>query len=239
MNIAIIGYGKMGHEIEKICRERGHTIVCTIDANEEDKFESVEFKNADVAIEFSYPESALNNYKRAFAANVPVVSGTTGWLDNINEVKQACKKEGQTFFYASNFSLGVNILFAVNKYLANIMNDFPEYNVHVDETHHIHKLDAPSGTALTIANGILESIERKKQWKLDEQNSDDDLQINAFREGDVPGIHTIKYESDVDSIELSHRAKSRKGFALGAVVAAEFTANKKGFLGMEDLLPFK
>ncbi len=239
MNIAIIGYGKMGHEIEKICRERGHTIVCTIDANEEDKFESDEFRSADVAIEFSSPESALNNYKRAFAANVPVVSGTTGWLDNINEVKQACKKEGQTFFYASNFSLGVNILFAVNKYLANIMNDFPEYNVHVDETHHIHKLDAPSGTALTIANGILESIERKKQWKLDEQNSDDDLQINAFREGDVPGIHTIKYESDVDSIELSHRAKSRKGFALGAVVAAEFTANKKGFLGMEDLLPFK
>ena len=239
MNIAIIGYGKMGHEIEKICRERGHTIVCTIDANEEDKFESDEFRSAHVAIEFSSPESALNNYKRAFAANVPVVSGTTGWLDNINEVKQACKKEGQTFFYASNFSLGVNILFAVNKYLANIMNDFPEYNVHVDETHHIHKLDAPSGTALTIANGILESIERKKQWKLDEQNSDDDLQINAFREGDVPGIHTIKYESDVDSIELSHSAKSRKGFALGAVVAAEFTANKKGFLGMEDLLPFK
>ena len=239
MKIALLGYGKMGHEIEKICRERGHTIVCTIDANEEDKFESDEFRSADVAIEFSSPESALNNYKRAFAANVPVVSGTTGWLDNINEVKQACKKEGQTFFYASNFSLGVNILFAVNKYLANIMNDFPEYNVHVDETHHIHKLDAPSGTALTIANGILESIERKKQWKLDEQNSDDDLQINAFREGDVPGIHTIKYESDVDSIELSHRAKSRKGFALGAVVAAEFTANKKGFLGMEDLLPFK
>ena len=239
MNIAIIGYGKMGHEIEKICRERGHNIVCTIDVGEESKFESDEFKNAAVAIEFSSPESALNNYKRAFAANVPVVSGTTGWLGNIDEVKQACEKDGQTFFYASNFSLGVNILFAVNKYLANIMNDFPEYNVHVDETHHIHKLDAPSGTAITIAEGILESLERKKQWKLDEQNSKDDLQINAFREGEVPGIHTIKYESEVDSIELKHDAKSRKGFALGAVVAAEFTANKKGFLGMEDLLPFK
>ena len=239
MNIAIIGYGKMGHEIEKICRERGHNIVCTIDAGEESKFDSQEFKNADVAIEFSSPQSALNNYKRAFAANVPVVSGTTGWLDNIDEVKQACQEEGQTFFYASNFSLGVNILFAVNKYLANIMNDFPEYNVHVDETHHIHKLDAPSGTAITIAEGILESVERKKQWKLDEQKSDDELQINAFREGEVPGIHTIKYESEVDTIELTHDAKSRKGFALGAVVAAEFTANKKGFLGMEDLLPFK
>ena len=239
MNIAIIGYGKMGHEIEKICRERGHNIVCTIDANEEAKFEGDEFKSADVAIEFSSPESALNNYKRAFAANVPVVSGTTGWLDNIDVVKEACQKDGQTFFYASNFSLGVNILFAVNKYLANIMNDFTEYDVHVDETHHIHKLDAPSGTALTIAEGILQSLERKKQWKLDEQNSDDDLQINAFRKGEVPGIHTIKYESEVDSITLSHYAKSRKGFALGAVVAAEFTANKKGFLGMEDLLPFK
>ena len=238
MNIAIIGYGKMGHEIEKICRERGHNIVCTIDANEEAKFDSDEFKSADVAIEFSSPESALSNYKRAFAANVPVVSGTTGWLDKIEVVKEACEKDGQTFFYASNFSLGVNILFAVNKYLANIMNDFPEYDVHVDETHHIHKLDAPSGTALTIAEGILQSLERKKQWKLDKQNSDDDLQINAFREGEVPGIHTIKYESEVDSITLSHDAKSRKGFALGAVVAAEFAAKKKGFLGMEDLLPF-
>jgi 4-hydroxy-tetrahydrodipicolinate reductase len=238
MNIAIIGYGKMGHEIEKICRERGHNIVCTIDANEEAKFDSDEFKSADVAIEFSSPESALNNYKLAFAANVPVVSGTTGWLDKIDVVKEACEKDGQTFFYASNFSLGVNILFAVNKYLANIMNDFPEYDVHVDETHHIHKLDAPSGTALTIAEGILQSLERKKQWKLDKQNSDDDLQINAFREGEVPGIHTIKYESEVDSITLSHDAKSRKGFALGAVVAAEFAAKKKGFLGMEDLLPF-
>lgn len=238
MNIAIIGYGKMGHEIEKICRERGHNIVCTIDANEEAKFDSDEFKSADVAIEFSSPESALNNYKLAFAANVPVVSGTTGWLDKIDVVKEACEKDGQTFFYTSNFSLGVNILFAVNKYLANIMNDFPEYDVHVDETHHIHKLDAPSGTALTIAEGILQSLERKKQWKLDKQNSDDDLQINAFREAEVSGIHTIKYESEVDSITLSHDAKSRKGFALGAVVAAEFAAKKKGFLGMEDLLPF-
>ncbi|MDD2474959.1 MAG: 4-hydroxy-tetrahydrodipicolinate reductase [Dysgonamonadaceae bacterium] len=238
MNIAIIGYGKMGHEIEKICRERGHTIVCTIDMNEEDKFESDEFKSAQVAIEFSSPDSALNNYRRAFAANVPVVSGTTGWLDNIDEVKQACERDGQTFFYASNFSLGVNILFAVNKYLANIMNDFTEYNVHIEETHHIHKLDAPSGTAITIAEGILDSVERKKHWKLDKQDNNDDLQINSYRKDEVPGIHTIKYESEVDTIELTHDAKSRKGFALGAVVAAEFTAGKKGFLGMEDLLPF-
>ena len=198
MNIAIIGYGKMGREIEKICRERGHNIVCTIDVNEEAKFESDEFKSADVAIEFSSPESALNNYKRAFAANVPIVSGTTGWLDDIKVVRKACEEDGQTFFYASNFSLGVNILFAVNKYLANIMSDFPQYEVHVDETHHIHKLDAPSGTALTIAEGILQSLERKNQWKLDEQSNTEDLRINAFRKGEVPGIHTIKYESEVD-----------------------------------------
>ena len=238
MNIAIIGYGEMGREIEKICRARGHNIVCTIDVNEEDKFKSDEFKSADVAIEFTSPDSALNNYKKAFAANVPVVSGTTGWLNNIDEVKDACEKDGQTFFYASNFSLGVNILFAVNKYLANIMNDFDDYEVHVDETHHIHKLDAPSGTALTIADDILESITRKKQWALDKQNNAEDLRINAYREGEIPGIHTITYDSDVDTITLSHNAKSRKGFALGAVVAAEFTAKHKGFLGMQDLLPF-
>ncbi|HUI32541.1 MAG: 4-hydroxy-tetrahydrodipicolinate reductase [Dysgonamonadaceae bacterium] len=238
MNIAIIGYGKMGREIEKICRERDHDIVCIIDVGDEDKFNSDEFKSAQVAIEFSSPESALENYRRAFAADVPVVSGTTGWLDNIDEVKEACEEEGKTFFYASNFSLGVNILFAVNSYLAKIMNNFPEYNVHIDETHHIHKLDAPSGTAITLAEGIMDSIEQKKQWKLNEETTDDDLRINSYREKEVPGIHTVKYESEVDEIEITHNAKSRKGFALGAVLAAEFTANKKGFLGMKDLLPF-
>lgn len=238
MKIAIIGYGKMGHEIEKICRERDHDIVCIIDVGDEDKFNSDEFKSAQVAIEFSSPESALENYRRAFAANVPVVSGTTGWLDHMDEVKQACEKEGQTFFYASNFSLGVNILFAINSYLAKIMNDFSEYNVHIDETHHIHKLDAPSGTAITLAEGIMDSIERKRQWKLDKETDEDDLRINSYREKEVPGIHTVKYESEVDEIEITHNAKSRKGFALGAVLAAEFTANKKGFLGMKDLLPF-
>ena len=238
MKIAIIGYGKMGHEIEKICRERGHEIVSIIDIGDENKFDSSEFKSAEVAIEFSSPKSAIQNYRRAFAANVPVVSGTTGWLDNIDEVKQACEKDGKTFFYASNYSVGVNILFAVNKYLAKIMNDFPAYNVHIDETHHIHKLDAPSGTALTLAEGVMESVDRKKQWKLDEQPSDEDLRINSYRKDEVPGIHTVTYESEVDTIQITHDAKSRKGFALGAVIAAEFTANKKGFLGMKDLLPF-
>lgn len=236
MKIALIGYGKMGHEIEKIALERGHEIVCTIDLGEDNKFESDEFKSADVAIEFTSPESALNNYKSAFAADVPVVSGTTGWLENIDEIKKECSENGKTFFYASNFSLGVNLFFALNKKLAKMMNNYSDYNVRMEETHHIHKLDAPSGTAITLAEGVIENLDRKEAWLLDKENSESDLKISSFREGEVPGIHTVIYESDVDTITISHDAKSRKGFALGAVVAAEFTKDKKGFLGMEDLL---
>lgn len=238
MKIALIGYGKMGHEIEKIALERGHEIVCTIDLNENDKFTSPQFKSADVAIEFTSPESAIHNYRRAFAVNVPVVSGTTGWLEHMDEVKAACENDGQTFFYASNFSLGVNIFFALNKHLAKIMNAFPSYSVRMEETHHIHKLDAPSGTAITLAEGILEHIDTKSAWTLNENPQPDELPIEAFREGEIPGIHTVIYESDADTIRISHDAKSRKGFALGAVMAAEFTKDKKGFLGMEDMLKF-
>ncbi|HBG41954.1 MAG TPA: 4-hydroxy-tetrahydrodipicolinate reductase, partial [Porphyromonadaceae bacterium] len=181
MNIALIGYGKMGHEIEKIARERGHTIVCIIDLNEENKFDSPEFKRADVAIEFTSPQSALQNYRRAFAAGVPVVSGTTGWLEHLDEIKKACQNGGNTFFYASNFSLGVNIFFAVNRYLAKIMNGFPAYDVRLEETHHIHKLDAPSGTAITLAEEILASLDRKREWKLDRVDREDQLLVKAFR----------------------------------------------------------
>ena len=236
MKIALIGYGKMGHEIEKIALHRGHEVVCTIDMNEDDKFESDEFKSADVAIEFTSPQSALNNYKRAFAANVPVVSGTTGWLEHIEKIKKECSENGKTFFYASNFSLGVNLFFALNKKLAKMMNQFPDYNVRMEETHHIHKLDAPSGTAITLAEGVLENIDAKSKWALDKTELDSDLLITSFREGEVPGIHTVVYESEVDSIQITHDAKSRKGFALGAVLAAEFTNGKKGYLGMEDML---
>ncbi len=225
----------MGREIERIARDRGHEIVATIDMNEEEKFHSAEFKSADVAIEFTSPASAFQNYMHAFEAGVPVVSGTTGWLDRIDQIKEACEKEGKTFFYASNFSLGVNLFFALNNYLAGLMNRFSDYNVRIEETHHIHKLDAPSGTAITLAEGILERVERKKEWSLDKKE-DDTLHIESFREGEVPGIHTVVYESPVDSIRLTHDAKSREGFALGAVLAAEFTKGKKGFLGMEDLL---
>lgn len=238
MKIALIGYGKMGHEIEKIVRERGHEMVCIIDIGDEEKFDSPEFKSADVAIEFSSPQSALSNYRRAFAAGIPVVSGTTGWLEHLEEIKSACENDGKTFFYASNFSLGVNIFFALNSYLAKIMSRFPDYDVRMEETHHIHKLDAPSGTAITLAEGIIENVGRKNKWSLNNALSQNELEIKAFREGEVPGIHTVIYESESDSIRITHDAKSRRGFALGAVIAAEFTKGKQGFLGMSDMLKF-
>ena len=238
MKIALIGYGKMGKTIEQIAVSRGHEIVSIVDINNPEEIHSDNFKSADVAIEFTIPASAFNNYMNCFAAGVPVVSGTTGWLDRIGEIKEKCEKEGKTFFYASNFSIGVNIFFALNKYLAKIMNNFPAYDVKMTEIHHIHKLDAPSGTAITLAEGIIENMDRKDRWTLETAEQPTDLPIHAIREGEVPGIHEITYESDVDYITIKHDAKSRAGFALGAVVAAEFTAGKKGFLGMEDMLKF-
>ena len=175
MKIALIGYGKMGQEIEKVALERGHQIVCKVDIDENDKFHSPEFKSADVAIEFTTPKSALNNYRKAFESNVPVVSGTTGWLEDIDEIKNECNNNGKTFFYASNFSLGVNLFFAVNKYLSKLMNNFPDYEVVMEETHHIHKLDAPSGTAITLAEDIIANIKRKNSWAL--YNDTDDNKI--------------------------------------------------------------
>ena len=238
MKIALIGYGKMGKTIEKIALERGHEIVSVIDVSNPEDFNSAAFKSADVAIEFTVPSTALSNYMKCFEANVPVVSGTTGWLDRMDEVKEKCEKEGKTFFYASNYSIGVNIFFAVNSYLARIMNNFPSYNVRMTETHHIHKLDAPSGTAITLAEGILEQVDRKERWVLETEEKPTDLAIHAIREGEVPGIHEIIYDSEADYISIKHDAKSRAGFALGAVVAAEFTAGKKGLLGMDDMLKF-
>ncbi|GAB6119766.1 4-hydroxy-tetrahydrodipicolinate reductase [Dysgonomonas termitidis] len=238
MNIALIGYGKMGHEIEKIAVSRGHNIVSVIDVNNTDDFGSSAFKSADVAIEFSTPDSAIDNYRKCFAAHVPVVAGTTGWLEHMDEVKKACSEGVQTFFYASNYSLGVNIFFVLNKYLARIMNNYPDYDVKMEEIHHIHKLDAPSGTAITLAEGVIENISRKERWNLEVEEKQSDLAIHCIREGEVPGIHEIIYESDADIISIKHDAKSRKGFALGAVIAAEFTKGKKGFLGMDDMLKF-
>ncbi len=238
MNIALIGYGKMGHEIEKIALKRGHNIVSIIDMNNLEEFNSPAFKSADVAIEFSTPDSAIQNYRKCFEVGVAVVAGTTGWLEHLDEVKRACAEQGKTFFYASNYSLGVNIFFALNKYLAKIMNNYPSYDVKMEEVHHIHKLDAPSGTAITLAEDLIKEVDRKERWNLEVEEKQTDLSIHCIREGEVPGIHEIIYESEADIISIKHDAKSRVGFALGAVLAAEFTNGKKGFLGMGDMLKF-
>jgi 4-hydroxy-tetrahydrodipicolinate reductase len=238
MKIALIGYGKMGKIIERIALERGHEIVSVIDVDNFNDFESDAFKSADVAIEFTVPQVALRNYRRAFASGVAVVSGTTGWTEELPALKKEIEEGGKTLFWSSNFSIGVNIFMAVNKYLATIMNQFPSYNVEMTEVHHTQKLDAPSGTAITLAEGILANMDRKTVWVKETEAKPEEMAIKSIREGQVPGIHTIRYESEVDSIEITHDAKSREGFALGAVVAAEFTAGKKGFLGMEDMLKF-
>lgn len=251
MKIALIGYGKMGKEIERIALERGHQIVSIIDLHNQEEFSSEAFRSADVAIEFTNPMVAYGNYLKAFEAGVKVVSGSTGWMDEHgDEIRTLCTTGGKTLFWSSNFSLGVSLFSAVNKYLARLMNNFPNYDVRMSETHHIHKLDAPSGTAITLAEGILGEIDRKQKWvKGSLQTPEgvtpapvapqaDELFIDSIREGEVPGIHSICYESEADRIILTHDAKSRKGFALGAVLAAEYTADKQGYLGMEDLFPF-
>ena len=236
MKIALIGYGKMGKLIERIARERGHEIVAVIDVNNTDDFASPAFRSADVAIEFTAPQVAVDNYRRAWAAGVPVVSGTTGWTAQLDEVKREVAEGGHTLFWSSNFSLGVNLFMMLSKYLAGLMNRYPQYDVAMTEVHHTHKLDAPSGTAITLAESILEKLDRKTRWVKEQASAPDELPIRSIREGEVPGIHTVRYESAVDSITITHDAKSREGFALGAVVAAEFTVGKKGFLGMEDLM---
>lgn len=236
MNIALIGYGRMGQEIEKIALQRGHQVDLIIDVNNADKMTIENLKKCDVAIEFTMPSSALNNYKRCFEAGVPVVSGTTGWLDNWDEVKNLCLSKECAFFYASNFSLGVNMFFNLNRKLARLMKPFDQYKVDVTEVHHTKKLDSPSGTAITLAEDLIAESDHLKTWSNEAGNDSDNVDIISFREGDVPGIHSVKYDSEVDFIEIKHSAKSRKGFALGAVLAAEFTADKKGILSMKDLL---
>ena len=237
MKIALIGYGKMGKELEKVALSRGHQIVCIIDVDNQDDFESEAFRSADVAIEFTNPTVAYNNYIKTFNAGVKLVSGSTGWMaEHGDEIKNLCEKEGKTLFWSSNFSLGVVIFSAVNKYLAKIMNQFPIYDVTMSETHHIHKLDAPSGTAITLAEGILENLDRKDHWV--KEVAANELPIHSIREGEVFGIHTIRYDSAADSISITHDAKNRGGFALGAILAAEYTMDKQGYLGMSDLFPF-
>ena len=240
MKIALIGYGKMGKEIEKVAVARGHEIVSIIDVDNQDDFNSEAFKSADVAIEFTNPMVAYDNYMKTFAAGVKLVSGSTGWMDKHgDEVKELCTKGGKTLFWSSNFSLGVAIFSAVNKYLAKIMNNFPAYEVSMTETHHIHKLDAPSGTAITLAEGILENMNSKSKWVKGTLTAPaGPVSVSSIREGEVFGIHTIRYDSEADSISITHDAKNRKGFALGAVLAAEYTSRHEGLLGMSDLFQF-
>lgn len=239
MKIALIGYGKMGKEIQKTAISRGHEIVSIIDLNNQEDFNSEAFKSADVAIEFTSPASAYGNYMKAFAAGVKIVSGSTGWMDEHGEeIRDLCANGGKTLFWASNFSLGVAIFSAVNNYLARIMNQFPAYDVSMTETHHVHKLDAPSGTAITLAEGIIENLERKNRWVKENADTADELPIHSIREGEIFGIHTIRYDSEADSITITHDAKNRKGFALGAVLAAEYTHTHEGLLGMHDLFKF-
>lgn len=251
MKIALIGYGKMGKEIERIALSRGHEIVSIIDIDNQEDFQSEAFKSAEVAIEFTAPTVAYQNCIKAFAGGVKVVSGSTGWMaEHGLDIKRMCEEEGKTLFWSSNFSLGVAVFSAVNNYLAKIMNQFPVYDVEMTETHHVHKLDTPSGTAITLAEGILANIDRKTKWVKGTlqapdgtvsgtgQVAADELCIHSVRRDEVPGIHTVRYDSEADSIILTHDAKNRKGFALGAVLAAEYTARHTGFLGMNDLFHF-
>lgn len=251
MKIALIGYGKMGKMIEQIALSRGHEIVSIIDIDNQEEFDSPAFASADVAIEFTAPHTAYGNYLKAWAKGVKVVSGSTGWLkDHGDDVKKACIEQGKTLFWASNYSIGVAIFSAVNKYLASIMNGFEQYDVKEEETHHIHKLDHPSGTGITLAEQIVERLDRKKDWTMGylqqpdgtvegtDQVAADLLPISSIRRGEVPGIHTITWDSEADKITITHDAHSRKGFALGAVLAAEFTATHEGLLSTDDLFHF-
>jgi|TARA_B110000902_G_scaffold266973_1_gene357244 4-hydroxy-tetrahydrodipicolinate reductase len=230
MKIALLGYGRMGKEIEQIAISRGHEIVIKKDVGA-----TIDITLADVAIDFSVPDSAFNNISNCIQNNVPVISGTTGWLDKYEEAVTLCNKEKGAFIYASNFSLGVNIFFELNKQLAKMMRNLEDYNISIEEIHHTKKLDAPSGTAITLAEGIIENSS-KENWVLGTNTSEENIAIAAQRIPEVPGTHTVLYASEIDSIDIKHTAHSRQGFALGAVVAAEWILGKTGVFSMKDVL---
>ena len=230
MKIALLGYGRMGKEIEKIALSRGHEIVIRKDVDD-----VIDITLADVAIDFSVPSSAFNNITNCINNNVPIISGTTGWLDKYEDAVALCKEKNSAFIYASNYSLGVNIFFELNKQLAKMMRSLEDYNISMEEIHHTKKLDAPSGTAITLAEGIIDNS-AKDNWELGDKTSEENIPIIAKRIPEVPGTHTVWYDSEVDSIEIKHTAHNRKGFALGAVVAAEWIIGKKGVFTMKDVL---
>ena|SRR5688572_9045063 len=235
MKIILLGYGKMGKTIEKIAINRGHEISARIDIDNQSDFDDAE---GDVAIEFSHPDAAFDNITRCLTRKLPIVCGTTGWLKRKSEIENLCNKVNGTFFYASNYSLGVNLFFKINEYLAKMMNGFPEYEILMDEIHHMEKKDAPSGTAISLAEGILKNVTRKKSWVSKKTTKPEEIYIGSFRIDQVPGTHIVKYESPIDDIEIKHTAHSRDGFALGAVLVAEWAQNKQGILSMDDFLKF-
>ena len=242
MQLLLLGYGKMGRTIETLAEARGHTIVATIDQHDEAVWSSLNDQTVDAAIEFSQPDAAVANIRRCLERGIPVISGTTGWLDHKPELDAYCQQQNGAFFYASNFSIGVNLFFRLNEQLARMMNAYPDYEASLEEIHHTEKKDAPSGTALTLMNSVLAALDRKKEWVLQEGNqtvsaTNEQIVIRSVREGQVPGTHSVHYQSDVDTIEITHTAHSRQGFALGAVLVAEWLPGKKGVLGMNDFLP--
>jgi|TARA_B110001454_G_C12708064_1_gene429469 4-hydroxy-tetrahydrodipicolinate reductase len=230
MKIALLGYGRMGKKIEEIAISRGHRVIIKKELNED-----YDISLADIAIDFSVPSAAFNNISNCFNNNIPVICGTTGWLEKYDDAVHLCKEKKGAFIYASNFSLGVNIFFELNNQLAKMMNALKDYTISMEEIHHIKKLDAPSGTAITLAEGIINNSS-KKEWILGENGSKKEIPISAKRIPEVPGTHTVSYTSEIDSIEIKHTAHSRKGFALGAVIAAEWLVNKKGVFSMKDVL---
>ncbi len=235
MNIILSGYGKMGKEIETIAIKRNHNIILKINKSNCDSVSDEDLKKADAIIEFSTPHTVIDNLKKYLNTQDPVVVGTTGWYTNFEEIKEFCLKKNGALFHATNFSVGVNLFFKVNTYLADIMNKYENYDVSLEEIHHIHKLDKPSGTAITLAEQIIKKLDRKKSWSINEKNIET-LFINDIRDGEVPGTHIIKYHSEIDDIEIMHKAHNRKGFAVGAIIAAEFMLNKKGIYTMNDLI---
>ena len=239
MKIVLIGYGKMGKTIERIALERGHSVILKITSSNKDLMIPAELQKADVAIEFTVPEGAPENVTKCLNAGIPVVCGTTGWNNQLDAAKALAERNGVSFLQASNFSIGVNIFFEINKTLAHLMDSHPEYSASIEEVHHTQKKDAPSGTAITLAEQIISESQSLQQWKLAENANTGDLPITAIREEGVPGTHTISWNSKIDSIDIVHTAHGRDGFALGAVLAAEFIAGKKGVFTMRDVLGLK
>ena len=235
MKVAIIGYGKMGHEIEQVLLQRGHSVALIIDQNNAGDLNAENLADIDVAIEFTTPDTAYTNVRTCIECGTPVVSGTTGWHDRLEELQSLCREKDSTMIWSSNYSLGVNITFRINRYLAELMNRFDAYNVSMEEIHHTQKKDAPSGTAISLANDILERVERKDKWVNEPTTDASAIEITSLREGTVPGTHTVTYTSEDDKIEIKHTLFSRRALALGAVVAAEFVAPRKGVFTIDDL----